>query len=100
MVNAWLRDLLMRTFLPISRRKALRIASGTLANNVRSARLICHSTKPRAYNIYATHSEPSWYIDVPWNDAKDGLFLRSSRVVLVGKLFGTIYYDGSAADEG
>lgn len=96
MVKAWLRDLLARTLPPISRREALRIASGALADSVRSARLICHSTRPRAYNIYAPHFEPSWYIDAPWNDAKDGLILRSTHVILVGKLSGTIYYDGSA----
>lgn len=100
MVKAWLRELLARTFPPISRREALRIASCALANNVRSVRLICHRTRPRGYNIYSTHSEPSWYINAPWNDGKDGLMLRSSRVILVGKLTGTIYYDGSAGDEG
>ena len=100
MVKAWLRDLLARTLPPISRREALRIASGALADSVRSARLICHSTRPRAYNIYSTHAEPSWYIDAPWNDGKDELMLGSCRVILVGKLTGTIYYDGSAGDEG
>lgn len=100
MVKAWLRDLLARTLPPISRREALRIASAAPAHNVRSAGLICHDTKPHAYNIYSAHSEPSWYIDAPWINAKDGLILRSSRVIVVGKLTSTIYYDGSVADEG
>ena len=44
--------------------------------------------------------KPYWYIYAPWSDHQDVIALRSSRVILVGKLTGTIHYDGSAGDEG
>ena len=96
----WLRQLLARMFPPISRSEALRIASLALANNARGVQLICHGTKPPTCHIYNTQSEPCWYIYVPWNDHNDVIAIRSSRVILVGKLTGAIHYDGSARDEG
>ena len=96
----WLRDLLGRMFSPISRREAVRIASRKLANDAGNLRLICDGTKPPNFRIFTTWSEPCWYIHAPWNDGMDGAMLRGSRVILVGKLTGTIYYDGSAGDEG
>lgn len=96
----WLRQLLARMFSPISRSEALRIASNALANNARGVQLICHGTKPPNCHIYNCQSEPCWYIYAPWGDGNDGAMLRSSRVILVGKLTGAIHYDGSARDEG
>jgi hypothetical protein len=100
MVKGWLRQLLARMFSPISRREALRIATHALDNNARSVQLICHGTKPPNCDIYNAPSEPCWYIYAPWGDGNGGVMLRSSRVILVGKLTGTIHYDGSAGDEG
>ncbi len=85
---------------PISRRDALRIALHTLVNDARDTQLTCYDTKPSNCHIYNLASEPCWYIYAPWGDGCDGFMLRSSRVILVGKLTGTIHYDGSAADEG
>lgn len=87
-------------FLPISRRDAFRIASNALAINTRGVPLICHGTKPPACCIYSAPLEPCWYIYLPWNDDKNVTAIRSSRVMLVGKLTGMIHYDGSAGDEG
>ena len=101
MTKDWLQAMLGRIFQPISRRAALRIVSDALVDHARSAPLICHGEKPDDCRIYNAPSEPCWYIYVPWNDANNGMaVLRSSRVILVGKLTGTIHYDGSAGDEG
>jgi hypothetical protein len=85
---------------PIYRDEALRIASQALANNVREITLVCHDTQPLNCHIYKVSTEPCWYIYAPWNDGKDVWAIRSSRVILVGKLAGTIHYDASAGDEG
>lgn len=100
MVKDWLQQMLGRMFQPISRRVALRIAADALADHARGAPLVCHGTKPDNCRIYNAPQEPCWYIYAPWNDDKDGAAIRSSRVILVGKLTGTIHYDGSAGDEG
>lgn len=100
MVKDWLQQMLGRMFQPISRRAALRIAADALADRARRAPLICRGTKPDNCHIYCNTSEPCWYIYAPWDDDKDGPAIRSSRVILVGKLTGTIHYDGSAGDEG
>lgn len=96
----WLQQMLGRLFQPISRRAALRIAADALADRARRAPLVCHGTKPGNCRIYNAPHEPCWYIYSPWDDCKDGTVIRSSRVILVGKLTGTIHYDGSAGDEG
>lgn len=100
MVKDWLQQMLGRMFQPISRRRARRIASDALADRARRAPLVCHDTKPANCNLYCETSEPCWYIYAPWSDHEDVIALRSSRVILVGKLTGTIHYDGSAGDEG
>ncbi|SBT04599.1 conserved hypothetical protein [Candidatus Propionivibrio aalborgensis] len=92
--------MLGRMFQPISRSDALRIASHALVNGAKGGRLICHDTQPDNCRIYQTQTEPCWYIYAPWSDHKEVMMLRSSRVILVGKLTGIIHYDGSAQDEG
>ncbi len=87
-------------FPPIHRSEALHIASRALAMDARNAALTCYGTMPLNCRIYKATSESCWYIYVRWNEGKDGLAIRSSRVILVGKLTGTIHYDGSAGDEG
>ena len=98
MVKGWQRELPASAFPPVSRHKARRIAANALANNDRSDRLICHSTKPRACNIWGTQPEPCWYIYASWSGSYDGTMIRSSHMILVGKLTGVIHYDGSAGD--
>jgi hypothetical protein len=96
----WLQQMLGRMFQPISRSDARRIVSDALAEHARRVPLVCHGTKPDNCHIYCDTSEPFWYIYSPWIDHKDVIALRSRRVILVGKLTGTIHYDGSAGDEG
>ena len=71
-----------------------------LAGRRRHTPLVCHGTKPDNCNIYCETTEPCWYIYAPWSDHRDVIALRSRRVILVGKLTGTIHYDGSVGDEG
>lgn len=85
---------------PCSRNEALRIATQALAKNVKEVPLICHGKQPHNCHIYDTPAEPCWFIYVPWNDQKNVLVIRGSRVILIGKLTGTILYDGPAGDEG
>jgi len=89
-----------RIFSLISRDEALRIASEALISDVGGIPLVCHATQPPNCNIYNMPSEPCWFVYAPWGDGKDRTTIRSSRVILVGKLTGTIHYDGSAGDEG
>jgi len=96
----WLQHLLARVYPPISRAEALRIASRSLASEVKAVPLICHGTKPSNCCIYRVSSEPCWYIYAPWADHAAPMVLRSSRVILVGKQTGVIHYDGAAGDEG
>lgn len=89
-----------RLLRPVWRRQALQIAAQALARPPDAERLICHGTKPPLCRIYGDPPEPCWYIFAPWDDDNDLIALRSRRVILVGKLTGTIHYDGSAGDEG
>ena len=92
--------MLGRMFQPISRSDALRIATHALENGAKGGPLICHDTQPDNCRIYQTQTEPCCYIYAPRNDHKEVIMLRSSRVIMVGKLTGMIHYDGSAGDEG
>ena len=44
--------------------------------------------------------EPCWWVEVPSGDGRNGLLIRSSRVIVIGRQTGTIHYDGPAGDEG
>lgn len=92
--------MLGRIFLPISLNDALQIASQSLENDVQGVRLRCHGRKLDNCRIYNVPSEPCWYIYPSWSDNKEVIAIRSSRVILVGKLTGIIHFDGSAGDEG
>ncbi|KAB2309551.1 hypothetical protein F8A87_09825 [Betaproteobacteria bacterium SCN2] len=103
MARKWLRQLLLRTFPPVSRKKALRIAYEKLAHDVRDIPLKCYATKPPNCTPYlpsSVSSEPCWYVFAPWDNEKNVFAIRSSRLILVGKQTGTIFYDGEAGDEG
>lgn len=96
----WLGQLKVRVFPPVTQRMALAIARQALAQPVTPAPLICHARKPAHFTIYAGFPEPCWWVQVPWNDETDGIAIRSSRVIVIGRRTGTVHYDGSANDEG
>jgi hypothetical protein len=92
----WLGELKVHLFPPVTQRMALAIAQ----QSVVSEPLICLGRKPHQFHVYANPPEPCWWVQAPWGDGKDGITLRSSRVILIGRQTGTIHYDGSAGDEG
>ncbi len=96
----WFEQLKVHLFPPVTRRIALDIATQALVRSVVSEPMICHSRKPPQFRIYANPPEPCWWVQAPWADGKDGLMIRSSRVIVIGRRTGTIHYDGSAGDEG
>ena len=96
----WLGQLKVHLFPPVTQRMALEIARQALAHAVVSEPLVCHGRRPARFNIYADLSEPCWWVQVPWNDEKDGNVIRSSRVIVIGRQTGKILYDGPAGDEG
>lgn len=100
MAKNWLQQMLGRMFQPVSQNDALRIASQSRLNDAHGIRLICHGTKPAQFRFYANPPEPCWWVEVPWGDGKEGLMIRSSRVIVIGRQTGTIHYDGSAGNEG
>lgn len=87
-------------FPPVTQHMALAIARQALAQPVVSTLLFCHGRKPANFNIYANLPEPCWWVQVPWNDEKDRIVIRSRRVIVIGRRTGTVHYDGSAGDEG
>ena len=89
-----------RLFPPIKRHMALDIAKQALTRSVVSEPLICHDRKPPQFRIYADLPEPCWWVVVPWGDSNAGTWLRSSRVIVIGKNTCAIHYDCSAGDEG
>lgn len=94
----WLRLMLSRMFRPVSQHHALEIASAAVKDKDQVTSMVCYDTKPDNFRIYDAPDEPCWYISAPWDD--EVIAIRNSRVILVGKLTGTILYDGSARDEG
>ena len=84
----------------IDRNKALRIVAAKIGAEV--GELECNDGLPNNCNLYigSTIGEPFWCIFAPWQDGRDGMMLRSSRIVLVSKRTGEIRFDGSAGDEG
>lgn len=96
----WLEHLKILLFPPVRRTAALGIVRELLARTAATAPLICHGRKPANFHIYGTIPEPCWWIVAPWADGKNGVALRSSRVIAVGRQTGKVHYDGSAGDEG
>lgn len=87
-------------FPPVTQRMALDIARQALAQSVASEPLVCHGRKPARFTIYGDLPEPCWWVQVPWNDEKTVVAIRSSRVIVVGRQTGKVLYDGPAGDEG
>lgn len=96
----WFEHLKVHLFPPVTRRMAIDIAKQALAQSVVSEPLICHGRKPDQFHVYAIPPEPCWWVQAPWSDGKDGLMIRSSRVIVIGRQTGKVHYDGPAGDEG
>lgn len=96
----WFEQLKIVLFPPVNRRAALDIARQALSGSATTATMACHGRRPENSHIYGNFPEPCWWIVAPWGDGKDGLMIRSSRVIVVGRQSGKVYYDGSAGDEG
>ena len=97
-VKDWLQQMIGRMFQPISPSHAIQIASQATNQAENASEFECSAMQPHRCGIYLTTSEPCWYIVAPWDDSITAL--RSSRIVLVGKLTGMVHYIGLAEDEG
>jgi len=88
-------------FREISRQCAIRMVLRAIGLRNASS-VTCHEERPPSCGVlyHRTAAEPCWYVFAPWNDGRDGLALRSSRVIVIGRKSGITYYDGSARDEG
>ena len=87
----------IRKFPPITKQKALEIAAQVCKSDRKEFH--CYSKKPKNCAIYATFpGEPCWYVSAAWDDAP--LTLRSSRMIVISRMTGKVFYDGSAGDEG
>lgn len=96
----WFEHLKVHLFPPVTQRMALDIATQALGQSLVSEPMICHGRKPARFSIYANLLEPCWWVQAPWGDGKDGIAIRSSRVIVIGRQTGKILYDGPAGDEG
>lgn len=84
-------------FPPITKQKALEIAAQVCKADRKEFH--CYNKKPENCTIYATlPAEPCWYVFTAWDDASH--VLRSSRVIVISRMTGKVFYDGSASDEG
>ncbi len=87
----------IKKFPPITKQKALEIAAQVCKTDRREFH--CYSKKPENFTIYAAFpDEPCWYVSAAWDDALH--MLRSSRVIVISRMTGKVFYDGSAGDEG
>ncbi|MDO8282545.1 MAG: hypothetical protein Q7U10_07980 [Thermodesulfovibrionia bacterium] len=80
----------------ISREEALRIAiekCGTTEGNFEVM-----GSRPEVCSIYGLPNEPCWFVRAPWNDGEG--WLRSSRIIVISKATGKVFYDGDVGDEG
>jgi hypothetical protein len=96
----WFGHLKVRLFPPVTQRMALTIAKQALAQSKTAEPLICRARKPTHFCVYACFPEPCWWVQAPWNDETEGIAIRSSRVIVIGRQSGKVFYDGPAGDEG
>ena len=85
---------------PTTQSDAIDIAHSRLGQVALRRPLVCHEHKPSNVRIYGEPTEPCWWVMAPAGDQTDMFSLRSSRVIVVGRETGIVYYDGSAHDEG
>ena len=50
--------------------------------------------------VYQTWTEPCWYVTLPIECGAAVPMIRSSRLLAIGQVSGSVLYDGSACDEG
>ncbi len=87
----------IRQFPPITKQKALEIATQVCKTDRKEFH--CYSKKPKNFRFYANiPDEPCWYVSAAWDDALH--ILRSSRLIVISRMTGEVFYDGSAGDEG
>ena len=89
----------VRPFPPITKQKALEIAAQVCKDDRKEFH--CYSKKPERCRIYSATlipDEPCWYVYTSWDD--NPLVLRSSRVIVISRQTGQVFFDGSAGDEG
>ena len=86
------------TCASVGKRKAVDIAKRHIVSTL--GHFSVYNKKPDNVCLYQLPSEPCWYVLAPWNDGKDGLMLRSSRMLIISKTTGNVLFDGSAHDEG
>jgi hypothetical protein len=84
---------MIKLFPPITKQLALDIAAQVCKSDRKEFQ--CYSMEPSHYSLYVPWpDQPCWYIDVLWND--DLVAFRSSRVIVISRLTGKIFYDGEA----
>lgn len=84
-------------FPPITKQKALEIAAQVCKSD--GGEFHCYGEKPERCALYHTFSdEPCWWVFAPWGD--DLIMLRSSRLIVISRLTGQVFYDGPAHNEG
>ena len=92
-----LQDTNVKQFPHITKQKALETAAQKCMSNIGAFN--CYSKKPESCRIYGINpADPCWYVYAPWSDEQ--IVLRSSRVIVISRTTGEIFYDGSAGDEG
>ena len=87
----------IKPFPPITKQKALEIVAQVCKGDRKEFH--CYSKKPKKFTIYAIiPDEPCWHVSTVWDDNSIGL--QSSRVIVISRVTGKVFYDGSAGDEG
>jgi hypothetical protein len=97
-----------KTLKIIDKQKAVQIACKKANCNIEDLHI--YSTPPQT-NLYfsgpilppdekESAMDDCWHITVPWNDGKNKMMLRSSRIIIISKETGKVVYDGDAGDEG
>jgi hypothetical protein len=82
---------------PLIRQKALEIATQVCKEDRKEFHY--YSKIPKNCTIYAIiPDELCWYVSDAWDDALH--MLRSSRVIVISRMTGKVFYYGSAGDEG
>lgn len=88
---------MVKPFPPVTKPQALEIAARVCMGDREEFK--CFSKKPESFIPYVAYpDDPCWYVYAPWDD--NAVALRSSRIIVISRLTGTIFYDGSAGDEG
>lgn len=89
----------IKPFPRITKQMALAIAQPIF--NVDAGELKFHAAQPRRCALYMERPNvPCWWVIGPWSSKGFEYVLRSSRLVVISRVTGEIFYDGDAGDEG